>query len=80
MTIEDCLEEYENLGDVVFSHSRWLHIRSPLWVPREKYDHKKLEKVVKDVVNRKVPRIGTFPDVIFAGGKSFTFDENRCRV
>ena len=75
MSVEDCLKEYETLGDVVFSHPRWGHIRAPPWIPREKYSHKKLKQVVKHVVDENVPKIGTFP-----GGKTFRFDENRCRV
>ena len=75
MTVEDCITEYEELGDKVFGRSRWCHFRSPLWLPRVKYDHNVLKQVVKDVVDERVPRIGTFP-----GGKNFMFDENRCRV
>ena len=67
--------DYENLGSKVFGHSRWCHLRSPLWFPREKYNHKVLKEVVQGVVNERVPKVGTFP-----GGKTFAFDENRCRV
>ncbi|KAL9127322.1 MAG: hypothetical protein Q9217_003784 [Psora testacea] len=75
MNIDDCITEYENLGDRVFARSRLFHLRSPLWLPREKYNHKVLEEVVQGVVNDRVPKVGTFP-----GGKTFAFDENRCRV
>ena len=75
MNIDDCIHDYENLGSKVFGHSRWCHLRSPLWFPREKYNHKVLKEVVQGVVNERVPKVGTFP-----GGKTFAFDENRCRV
>ena len=75
MNIDDCIADYEKLGGEVFAHSRWFHLRSPFWFPREKYNHRVLEQVVQDVVARRVPKIGGFP-----GGKTFAFDENRCRV
>ena len=75
MNIDDCIREYENLGAKVFGHSRTFHLRSPLWWPRDKYNHKTLEDVVKDVVTRRVPKVPDFP-----GGENFAFDENRCRT
>ena len=75
MNIDDCIREYERLGAKVFGHSRTFHLRSPLWWPRDKYDHKTLEDVVKDVVTRRVPKVPEFP-----GGENFAFDENRCRT
>ena len=47
MTVEECLEVYENLADHVFGHPRHLHIRRPPWIPRDKYDHSRLEEVIK---------------------------------
>ena len=75
MNIDDCISEYEKLGAEVFGHSRWFHIRSLLWWPRDKYNHRVLENVIKDVVGRRVPKVPEFP-----GGQNFSFDENRCRV
>ena len=75
MNIDDCIADYEKLGEKVFAHSRWCHLRSPLWLPREKYNHKVLQEVVEEVVDARIPKIGGFP-----GGKIFAFDENRCRV
>ena len=75
MNIDDCICEYETLGEKVFAHSRWFHLRSPLCWPRDKYDHKVLESVLQDVVGRRVPKVAHFP-----GGRNFAFDENRCRV
>lgn len=75
MNVDDCISEYETLGAEVFGHSRKCHIRSPLFWPRDKYKYKTLERVVRDVVRRRVPKVAEFP-----GGRNFAFDENRCRT
>lgn len=75
MNVDDCIRDYERLGDRVFGHGRWFHLRSFPPAPREKYNHKVLEHVVRDVVERRVPYVATFP-----GGRNFGFDENRCRT
>lgn len=77
MNVDDCIEEYETLGGKVFGKSRYFHIRSipPFWLPREKYNHETLETVIQSLIDRRIPKIGQFP-----GGKTFAFDENRCRV
>lgn len=75
MNIDACIHDYEYFGGKVFGHSRWFHIRSPLFWPRDKYNHKKLEKAVREVVERRVPYVASFP-----GGRNFAFDENRCRT
>ena len=75
MNIDDCVSDYEKLGGKVFGRSRWFHLRSPLWFPRDKYNHRNLENAVKEVVDQKIPKIAKFP-----GGQNFGFDENRCRT
>ena len=76
MNVDDCIEEYRTLGKEVFGHSRLFHLRSfPCFWPREKYNHKTLEGVIQGLIDRRIPKIGGFP-----GGKTFAFDENRCRV
>lgn len=75
MNVDDCISEYEILGAKVFGHSRKCHLRSPLFWPRDKYNYKTLEHVVRDVVRRRVPKVAEFP-----GGRNFAFDENRCRT
>ena len=75
MNIDDCVSDYEKLGDKVFGRSRWFHLRSPFWFPRDKYNHHNLEHAVKEVVAQKIPKIAKFP-----GGQNFAFDENRCRT
>jgi hypothetical protein len=75
MNIDDCIEDYETLGEKVFGHSRWFHLRSPLFWVRDKYNHRVLQDVVRKVVRERVPKVATFP-----GGQNFAFDENRCRT
>jgi hypothetical protein len=75
MNIDHCISDYERLGGEVFAHSRWVHLRSPPWIPRDKYNHKTLESVVQEVVSRRSPKIPKFP-----GGQNFAFDEARCRT
>lgn len=73
MSIDDCITEYETLGPKVFAHPRWLHLRSPLFWPRDKYDHRSLEKAIKEVIDRRSPFVA-------GGDKNFASDENRCRT
>lgn len=76
MNIDDCIRDYEVFGDKIFGHSRWFHLRTwHFFWPRDKYDSRVLEKVVKDVVDRRVPFVASFP-----GGRNFSSDENRCRT
>ena len=56
MNVDECLEAYENLADHVFGHPRRWHIRRPPWIPRDKYDHRRLEKVIKDIVKERSPK------------------------
>ena len=75
MNIDDCISEYETLGEKIFARPRWFHIRSPLFCIRSKYDAKVLETVMEDLVSRRVAGGADNP-----GGKNFAHDENRCRV
>lgn len=75
MNIDDCISDYETLGAKVFAHSRWAHLRSPLFWPRDKYNHRTLEDVVNQVVQDRVPKVPNFPI-----SQNFGFDENRCRT
>lgn len=54
MGVDECLEEYENLGGDVFGHPRWFSIRSPLfWPMKDKYDGRRLQRAVEQVVERR---------------------------
>lgn len=73
MSIDDCIDEYETLGPKVFAHPRWFHLKSPLFWPRDKYDHRSLEKAIREVIDRR-------SSFVYGGDKSFASDENRCRT
>lgn len=75
MSVDDCISEYEQLGERIFGHPRWFHVRSPLFWPRDKYNHKALETIIRDLVQQKIPEDEDYP-----GGRNLAFDENRCRV
>ena len=55
MTVDECIEAYENLGDKVFGHPRRLHIKNVLY-PKDKYNHKNLEDVIKDIIKQRDPQ------------------------
>ncbi len=52
MTVDECLETYEALAGRVFGHPRRFHLRKCLW-PKDKYNYKKLEQVIKDIVRER---------------------------
>lgn len=54
MGVDECLEEYRNLGGDIFGHPRWFSMRGPLLFPgREKYDGRRLQAAVEKVVERR---------------------------
>ncbi|KAF1849072.1 FabD/lysophospholipase-like protein [Cucurbitaria berberidis CBS 394.84] len=56
MGIDQCLEEYESFGGEIFGHPRWFSIRGPLPSFKEKYNGKRLQRAVENVVeNRSSP-------------------------
>lgn len=59
MDVEECLEAYESLADRVFGHPRRFHIRKPPFIPRDKYNHRNLEDVIKEIVMRKSGKAST---------------------
>jgi hypothetical protein len=75
MNIEDCLLEYRTLGESVFGSPRKVSIRGPWYWLREQFSHKKLETVVKKVIERRA---------VFEPGEMaehvFKSDEKRCRT
>ena len=53
MSIDDAIEVFEDLSKEVFSGSR-----APLWFPWiYTYNHRKLERVVKKIVDKRIPTI-----------------------
>lgn len=55
MTVDDCIKEFETLGDKIFGESRWFSVRGPFPALRDKYNGEKLAKVVRDVVRKYTP-------------------------
>ena len=53
MSVDECLEAYENLAESVFAHPRRFHIRKPPWIPRDKYNNEPLERVIKEIVRQR---------------------------
>ena len=49
MTVDECLEAYENLAGRVFGHPRIIHMRRGL-IPIDKYNPKPLEDVIKEII------------------------------
>jgi hypothetical protein len=80
MSVDECLEAYQTLGDSIFGHPRWRHIRQfkiPfLWWPRSKYNKQKFEDVIQGFVNRYEPRRVGDP----AGSDYLPDPEDRCKT
>ena len=73
MSVDDCISVYEQLGEEIFGRPRWFHVRSPLFWPRDKYNHKTLEAIIQNLVKQRIPDEDP-------GKRNFAFDENRCKV
>ena len=71
LTVEEALHIYEDFAGEVFGKKRLFSIRSPLLYPRGKYDHRKLEEILKSVVND-APHVGRSHK--FVGGNVFNPD------
>ncbi|KAH0536606.1 hypothetical protein FGG08_006539 [Glutinoglossum americanum] len=60
MNVDECIEAFETLGDEIFGHPRWRHIRQIklpfLWWPRSKYNKDKFERVIQGFVDKYEPR------------------------
>ena len=55
MTVDDCIKEYETLGDRIFGRGRWFSVRGPLPATRDKYSEDRFKDVIDDVVERRLP-------------------------
>ena len=58
MTVDECIERYEELIPLIFAKPRRLHFRNSL-LPRYKYDAKALETAIKGIVESRSGRSGT---------------------
>jgi len=56
MPIDEALAEYEVLGGYIFGHPRIFSIRGPVLFPRDKYSDERFVEVVKQVVDKRLPR------------------------
>ena len=76
MTIDECIEEYSQMGKHVFGSPRTFSMRGPIFIPwkREKYDYKKLEETIKQVVERRRPREDQVYDPVYPSAP------DRCRT
>ncbi|KAF7853605.1 uncharacterized protein EAF02_011910 [Botrytis sinoallii] len=74
MNSDDCIQEYENLGEKIFGQPRKLSMRGPIPWNREKYDHRKLEESIKDVLKRRDWKEDQIADSIYPSNK------DRCRT
>ncbi|KAI9843047.1 MAG: hypothetical protein M1837_006678 [Sclerophora amabilis] len=58
MPVDDALDEYQTLAGEIFGHPRIASVRpswrGPIPWPRDKYDGRRVVKVVNDVVNRRL--------------------------
>jgi hypothetical protein len=52
MSVDDCITEYHTLTGDIFDHPRWASVRGPLFWPRDKYDGKRIQNAVENVVCR----------------------------
>lgn len=75
MNVIDSISEVETLMEATIGHSRIFHLRSLLFWPREKYDSKRFRNNMSSIVERRAPRIASFPP-----DQNFAFYKNRCRT
>jgi hypothetical protein len=72
MNIDDCIEEYEVLGEQIFGHPRPFSVHGLLW---DKHDYKKLEHAAKHLVQQ---RLGVPEGHV--GQSLFSSNEELCRT
>jgi hypothetical protein len=75
MGIDECIEEYEKFGGDIFGHPRWASIRGPVPFPRDKYSGQRLQKVVEEVVARRLP-----PGQLLVGAGNFSSAPALCKT
>ena len=71
MNVDDCIKEYENLGDKVFGHPR----PTAFGLPWPKFDSKILENVIQDVTRRHGEQV-PYEDMNYSMERS---DDDMCR-
>jgi hypothetical protein len=74
MTIDDCIEEYKKMGAAIFGKPRIFSMRGPILWNQEKYDHRKLETAIKDVIKRRHSKADQVGDSMYPS------NPDRCRT
>jgi hypothetical protein len=75
MTVDDAIEEYENLAGFIFGHPRIFSIRGPIPFPRDKYSSKRVVDVIQHVVLSRL--CGRDPAI---GQDLFSSHERMCKT
>jgi hypothetical protein len=65
MSIDDCIDEYAQMGDRIFGKPRLFSMRGPIPWAQEKYDYRKLEAAIKDVISRRDRKPDQFSDSMY---------------
>jgi hypothetical protein len=58
LTVDQCIDEYKELGEAIFAHPRKAHVQNKLWLC-SKFDWRNVESVMNQVVDRYRPLDGT---------------------
>jgi hypothetical protein len=55
MTVDDCIQEYEQLAGSVFGHAHLFHqtFLPTAWMKRPKYNTAVLERIIREVTTRR---------------------------
>jgi hypothetical protein len=81
MNVDASLQLYQDLGNVIFGHPRRFHIGgNPLqarwWWPRSKYNGKKLENLLRNLIAEAIGVQGEDGQM----NDYFPLDEDKCRT
>jgi hypothetical protein len=75
MGVDECLAEYENLAGEVFGRPRFFSYRGPLPALRNKYDGATMQRVVENVVTRRLTAAQ-----VDIGGDNFSSPARLCKT
>ncbi|EPE34619.1 FabD/lysophospholipase-like protein [Glarea lozoyensis ATCC 20868] len=54
LTVDECIEQYEIIGETIFAHPRRFHVQNKLWLC-SKFDWRNVEGALTQVVNKYAP-------------------------
>jgi hypothetical protein len=75
MDVEDTIDEFLNLSGEIFGSPRLFSLRGPLPGPLPKHDHRRLERAIQGVLDRRLPRLRHN-----IGGQEFRSNEDMCKT